>query len=127
MYPVQLQKAKTQDLDTHFCVLWERQPQVDTRHQRADCPEACWLGGGKEKFAVFAYATALELQEELIREYPKLAGYEQLRAPESGGRKLVVIDMPHNGYSVEYLQAVVNSAKIIYPPSTERSRRHPNS
>ena len=76
-------------------------------------------GLGEKKFAVFAYATAVELQDELVREYPKLAnggGYELLRAPESGSRELVVIEMPHDGYSVEYLQAVVKAAKIYIRP-----------
>jgi hypothetical protein len=54
-----------------------------------------------------------------IREFPKLAnggGYELLRAPETGSRELVVIDIPHDGYSVEYLQAVVKSAKVYIWP-----------
>ena len=29
-----------------------------------------------------------------------------------GGKELEVIDNPHDGYSVEYLQAVLKSAKI---------------
>ena len=63
-------------------------------------------GLGEKRFSVFAYGTSLELQDELIREFPKLAnggGYELLRAPETGSWELVVIDIPHDGYSVEYL------------------------
>ena len=65
-------------------------------------------GLGEKKFGVFAYANGSELQEELLREFPKLAaagGYELLRAHESGGRELILIDIPHGGYSVEYLTA----------------------
>lgn len=76
-------------------------------------------GLGEKQFSVFAYGTSSELQDELIREFPKLAnmgGYELLRAPETGSRELVVIDIPHDVYSVEYLQAVVKSAKVyIFP------------
>ena len=39
-----------------------------------------------------------------------------MRAPETGSRELVVIDIPHDGYSVEYLQAVVKSAKVYIRP-----------
>ena len=76
-------------------------------------------GLGEKKFSVFAYDTSCELQDELIREYPKLGGaggYELLRASENGSRELVLIEMPRDGYSVEYLQAIVKSAKIYIRP-----------
>ena len=50
-----------------------------------------------------------------IKEYPKLVdcgGFELLRASDIGGKELIPIEMPHGGYSVEYLQAVVKSAEI---------------
>lgn len=76
-------------------------------------------GLGEKKFSVFVYGTSSELQDDLFREFPKLAsggGYELLRAPEAGRRELVVTDMPHDGYSVECLQAVVKSAKLYIRP-----------
>lgn len=76
-------------------------------------------GLGEKRLSVFAYGTSSELQDDLFREFPKLSsggGYEFLRAPETGSRELVVIEMPHDGYSVEYLQAVVKSAKIYIRP-----------
>ena len=76
-------------------------------------------GLGEKRFSVFAYGSSAELQDDLIREFPKLAdggGYELLRAPETGSRELVTIDIPHEGYSVEYLQAVVKSAKVFIRP-----------
>ena len=76
-------------------------------------------GLGEKKFAVFAYGCSSELQEELFREYPKLesgGGFELLRASEAGGKDLVPIEIPHQGYSVEYLQAIVKSAKIYIRP-----------
>ena len=78
-------------------------------------------GLGEKKCSVFAYDTSFELQDELVREYLKLAnagGYELLRASENGSRELILIEMPHDGYSVEYLQAVImiKSAKIYIRP-----------
>ena len=49
----------------------------------------------------------------LYNSTPNGGGYELLCAPES---ELVVIDMPHDGYSVKYLQAVVKSAEIYIHP-----------
>lgn len=75
-------------------------------------------GLGEKKFGVFAYCTWKEFQEELFREFPKLVeggGFELLRASDSGGKELVPIDIPHDGYSVEYLQAVVKSKIYIRP------------
>ena len=54
------------------------------------------LAGLGEKLSVFPYATAMELQEELVREYPKLVDggeYKWLHAPESGSQELVLIDI----------------------------------
>ena len=72
----------------------------------------------KIKF-LFAYDTSFELQDELVHEYPKLAnagGYELLQASENGSQELILIEMPRDGYSVEYLQAAVKSAKIYIRP-----------
>ena len=69
----------------------------------AECTALKLAGLGEKKFGVFAYATGIELQEELLRKFPKLAtagGYELLR-------ELILIDIPHGGYSVEYLQTVI--------------------
>ena len=69
--------------------------------------------------AVFAYGSSQELQADLFKEYPKLVdcgGFELLRASDIGGKELIPIEMPHDGYSVEYLQAVVKSAKIYIRP-----------
>lgn len=76
-------------------------------------------GLGEKKFAVFAYGCSSDLQDELFREYPKLesgGGFELLRASDAGGKDLVPIDIPHHGYSVEYLQAIVKTAKIYIRP-----------
>ena len=76
-------------------------------------------GLGEKRFPVFAYATSTELQDELYQEYPKLVrggGFELLRGSDVGAKELVLIDIPHDGYSVEYLRAVVKSAKVFIRP-----------
>ena len=79
-------------------------------------------GLGEKKFSVFAYDTSCELQDELIREYPKLGGaggYELLRASENGSQELVLIEMPRDGYSVEYLQAIASLRRFTSGPFRE--------
>ena len=76
-------------------------------------------GLGEKRIPVFAYSAALELQDELFREFPKLrdgGGYELLRASDVGGKELMLIDIPQGGYSVDYLRGVVKSAKIYIRP-----------
>jgi hypothetical protein len=75
---------------------------------------------GEKKFAVFLYADGRELYDELLEKYPRLhhgGGYELLRvAGEKGGKRLEVVSVPANGYSVQYLKAVVSSAKLYIRP-----------
>lgn len=76
-------------------------------------------GLGEKQVSVFAFAEAQELHDALIFEFPKLAkegGYELLRVPDVGGRELDVLIPPEDGYSVEYLKAVVASAKLYIRP-----------
>ncbi len=66
-------------------------------------------------------SSAQDLDTDLVKAYPKLAdeggGYELLRVSEKGSRELCVIEMPANGYTVEYLRSVVSStAKIFIRP-----------
>ncbi len=101
---------------TYVCLASTRQKYIPTASKRTTLKLA---GLGEKKFAVFAYCSSPELQEELFREYPKLAdagGFELLRASDVGVKELVLIDIPNDGYSVEYLQAVVKGAKIYIRP-----------
>jgi len=43
-------------------------------------------------------------------------GFELLRVPEGGGKDLEVIKVPDGGYNVEFLCAVVHSARIFIRP-----------
>jgi hypothetical protein len=43
-------------------------------------------------------------------------GFELLRSPEGGGKRLDVIAAPESGYTVAYLRAVVHHAKIYIRP-----------
>lgn len=101
---------------TFFCL-----SKVD-HYQIPDASERITLklaGLGEKKFSVIESGSSKELQDELFRQYPKLidaGGYELLRAPDQGGKELIPIEVPCNGYYVEYLHAAVNSAKIYIRP-----------
>ena len=65
------------------------------------------------------HSTSQEVYSELIFQFPKLAdggGFEMLRVPEEGGKELEVIPVQADGYSVEYLRAVITTAKIFIQP-----------
>ena len=54
-----------------------------------------------------------------LKEYPKLTGgggFECLRASDLCGNVLLSIDIPHHGYNVKYLLAVMKSDKIHIRP-----------
>lgn len=75
-------------------------------------------GLGENRFPVFLYGEADELQEELFSHYPKLAeggGYEFLRQGDCG-RELEVIPVPPEGYSVQYLKGITHAARLYIRP-----------
>ena len=103
-------------MHTYVCLARTSQLYIPDSTERVALKLA---GLGKKRFSVFAYATSPELQDESYREFPKLhhgEGFELLRASGVGGKELEVIDNPHDGYSVKYLQAVLKSAKIYIQP-----------
>ena len=56
---------------------------------------------------------------QLVEHFPKLSEsgrYELLRPTDKGGKELIGIDMPSSGYTVEYLKAIVTSAKLYIRP-----------
>ena len=70
-------------------------------------------------FPVRVSSTGQEFYDELLFQYPKLRegkGFELLRVPEGGGKDLEVIKEPDGGYNVEFLHAVVHSARIFIRP-----------
>lgn len=76
-------------------------------------------GLGEKRFALEANATAQEVYDDLVFQYPKLrdaGGFELLRACESGSKELEVIRMPESGYTTEYLKAVIHTAKLYIRP-----------
>ena len=76
-------------------------------------------GLGEKRFALFLYSDPKELTEQILENFPKLAaggGYEFLRSGERGGRMLVPLEVPPGGYNVEFLKAVISSAKIYIRP-----------
>ncbi len=73
-------------------------------------------GLGEKRFAIPVDYNSPQLHEHILCEFPKLrdgGGYEVLRGIEGGGRELQEISIPPGGYTVEYLKAVVDSAKIF--------------
>ena len=103
-------------IHTYVCLSRRKQETIPDAAERTALKLA---GLGEKKFAVYAYSTAGELAREFYEEFPKLqdaGGFELLRASDVGGKHLVLIDIPLDGYSVEYLQAVVKSAKIFIRP-----------
>ena len=76
-------------------------------------------GLGDKKISISLHGDEEETDYEFNRNYPKLAeggGYELLRCSDKGSREVVVIDMPAVGYTPQYLQSVVSSAKIYIRP-----------
>ena len=62
---------------------------------------------------------AEDLYCELVEHFLKLAkggGFELLRGSEKGDKELILIDVPQDGYTTEFLKAVVTSAKIKIRP-----------
>jgi hypothetical protein len=101
---------------TFMCLAKVNQSSIPDARERQNLKLA---GLGEKKFSVMEHGRPSELQYEFFREYPKLedgGGFELLRASDTGGKDLVPIDIPHQGYSVEYLQAIVKTAKIYIRP-----------
>lgn len=76
-------------------------------------------GLGEKRLQLRMDADAQSIYFELCSAFPKLSdagGYEFLRAQEGGGKLLSPIVLPPNGYSTNYLKAVVHSAKIYIRP-----------
>lgn len=101
---------------TFVCLSKTDHDEIPNANERATLKLA---GLGEKRLTVHANATALELQGDLLREFPKLehgGGHEMLRATDGGGKDLIPIVMPSYGYTVEYLQAIVKSGKIYIRP-----------
>lgn len=85
----------------------------------ADTRAAMQLAGlGEKRFSLLDFDPQ-EIHEELIAQFPKLentGGYELLRTAAGGVGMLQLIKSPPNGFTVEYLRAVVGSAKIFIRP-----------
>ena len=100
---------------TFVCLARVDQGEVPDSRERAQLKID---GLGEKKCSIFMYAEAEEIQDALMDEFPKLAragGFELLR--QTGNNRLLeLIPSPRNGYSVDYLKAVVSNAKIYVRP-----------
>lgn len=90
--------------------------------QNPDPEERCALqlaGLGEKRFPMFLHSDAQDIHTELLEQFPKLedaGGYEFLRLGVGGVGNLQLIKPPPHCYSVEYLRAVIGSAKIFIRP-----------
>ena len=101
---------------TYVCLA---QPDDDTVPDSRDRATLKLAGLGEKRFPIDVYSTGQEFYDELLFQYPKLkegGGFELLRVPEGGGKDLEVIKVPDGGYNVEFLRAVVHSARIFIRP-----------
>ena len=77
-------------------------------------------GLGEKRLSVDLYADTRELHDDILFNFPKLidaGGYELLRSSTAGpGKELEIIPQPGDGYTVEYLKAVVHQAKVFIQP-----------
>lgn len=94
------------------------------RKDQVICPDsdermALQIAGLGEKKVTFLLDVQSGEIRDKIHQFPKLkggGGFEMLRIAEGGGKSLLEISIPKNGYTVPYLRAVVHHAKIYLWP-----------
>ena len=75
-------------------------------------------GLGEKKTTLYLGGDFRDIYDDLIITFPKLAtagGFELMRI-NPFGKKLEIIPSPENGYSVDYLKAVVHHSKVFVRP-----------
>ena len=75
-------------------------------------------GLGEKRINLLVHSGPEAIRDDLLGEFPKLragGGFELLRLRPQG-RELEEIPIPHGGYTVEYLKAVVQNAKVFIRP-----------
>ena len=101
---------------TFICCSATDQEQVPDANDRAKLQLA---GLGEKRITFPQDANGRYFADTLVSVYPKLqggGGFELMRTAESGGKDLQEIPVPEAGYSVEYVRAVVHSAKVFIRP-----------
>ena len=101
---------------TFVCLAHRDDDLVPDSQERATLKLA---GLGEKRVTLPVLATALEVCDELRFQYPRLAdggGFELLRASDASSKDLEVIKAPEGGHTVDYLKAVIHSAKIYIRP-----------
>lgn len=97
------------------CLSKTDQTRTPSASERA---ELLIAGLGEKKISFDVYAIASEIHDELLFQFPRLrdaGGYELLRL-ETGTQNLEIIPPPPVGYSIEFLKAVVQQAKVYIRP-----------
>ena len=94
--------------------------QVNTPPDSQERAKLQIAGLGEKKISLDIHADAHDVYEELMCQFPKLldgGGFELLRINDRGaGKMLEVISAPDSGYSVLFLKAVMQQAKIFIRP-----------
>ena len=93
-------------------------PEDNESPDAADRAKLLLAGLGEKKINLILHSGPEDFKAALMIEFPKLkagGGFELLRIrPQS--RELDLIPIPHGGYTVEYLKAVVQNAKVSVCP-----------
>lgn len=87
-------------------------------------------GLGEKRFACSTESDAQDFSNDMIFQFPKLAdggGFELLQMCESGSKELKLIECPVGGYTVEYLKAVVDHAKVYIRPLQKKLDMSPSA
>ena len=98
-----------------ICLATVGQTHAPTPIEKAELYRA---GLGMKLLLLLQYADAWEFHEEILKEFPKLAGgggYELLRTC-ANSRELTVIPAPSGGYTTSYVKSIVNQAKVYIRP-----------
>lgn len=79
--------------------------------------ELTLTGLGEKKISFPNNGKAVQIHEKVIETFPALeAGYEILRSGDGRAKELILIPMPPNGFTVEYLRSVMGQAKGYIRP-----------
>jgi len=73
-------------------------------------------GLGERKVTLYIGGDARDVHDDLIAHFPKLAGAGGFELLTNLGKKLDILPCPENGYTVDYLKAVVRHSKIFIRP-----------
>ena len=98
-----------------FCVLGILQTKAAPRPPKR--VELALNNLGETRLEFPRDANGAQVDKMMVKTFPCLAGcFELLRNSESRGKELMILPMPNNGFSVDYLKTVLGQAKgFLWP------------